>query len=387
MQEGIRPIEFGGPLHAMMRLPIALVAVVAIGIVLWDAFETIVLPRRVARRWRLARLFYRLTWTPWSAVARRIASRVQREAFLGVFGPFSLLVLLAMWAAGLILGFGVLHWSLSTTMHTPDEPPSLGTYLYVSGTTFFTLGLGDVTPRGALARGLTVLESGLGFGFLALVIGYFPVLYNAFSKREVSITLLDPRAGSPPSAGELLRRHGRDHLHHLDRFLHEWEQWTAELIESHVSYPVLAYFRSQHSNQSWLAALTTILDACALLMAGTEEGEDWQASITFATARHAAIDLAKVFHLEPRAPSPDRLSSSDFARLSHLLSEAGRPPSDPKETAQRLADLRQTYEPYINALADRFLMPLPVWVSPRPIKEPADTFPDTFGTTTATRIV
>jgi len=346
-----------------MRLPAALVAVALIGTVLWDAFEAIVLPRRVTRRWRLARLFYRLTWTLWSAVARRIASRVRRESFLGVYGPLSLLLLLALWAASLVVGFGALHWTLGTTMHAPDAPPSFGTYLYLSGTTFFTLGLGDVTPSGALARGLTVLESGVGFGFLALVIGYFPVLYTAFSRREVSITLLDPRAGSPPAVEELLRRHGRDHLHHLERFLHEWERWTAELMESHLSYPVLAYFRSQHAHQSWLGALTTILDACALLMAGVPDGSAWQAGVTFAMARHAVVDLARVFRLHPRAPSPDRLSSSDLVRLFHLLAEAGWQPTDPEGAARRLADLRLTYEPYVNALAGHLLMPLPAWTS------------------------
>src|SRR6058998_1043896 len=346
-----------------MRSPVALIAVAVIGIVLWDAFETIVLPRRVTRRWRLARFFYRLTWKPWAAIARRIASRARRESFLGFYGPLSLLFLLVLWAASLVLGFGVLQWSLVTTMHTPDGPPSFGTYLYLSGTTFFTLGLGDVTPRGPLARGLTVLESGVGFGFLALVIGYFPVLYNAFSRREVSITLLDPKAGSPPNVEELLRRHGQDHFHRLDRFLHEWERWTAELMESHISYPVLAYFRSQHANQSWLAALTTILDTCALLLAGDRDGSVWQARVTFAMARHAVVDLARVFHLEPRAPSPDRLSPPDLARLVRLLAEAGRPPSDTAETTRRLADYRRTYEPYVNALADRLLMPLPAWTS------------------------
>src|SRR5439155_10540484 len=254
-----------GVTMVVARLPVAFLAIALIGTVLWDAFESIVLPRRVTRRWRLARLFYRLTWTLWAAVARRIGSRARRESFLGIFGPLSLLLLLALWAASLVLGFGALHWSLGTTLHTLDAPSSFGTYLYLSGTTFFTLGLGDVAPRGPLARGLTVVESGVGFGFLALVIGYFPVLYNAFSRREVSITLLDPRAGSPPTVDELLLRHGRERLHHLDRFLHEWEKWTAELMESHLSYPVLAYFRSQHAHQSWLAALTTVLDSCAPL--------------------------------------------------------------------------------------------------------------------------
>jgi len=361
-----------------MSFPIALGAAALIGIVLWDAFEAIVLPRRVTRRWQLARLFYRLTWTLWSAVARRIASRGRRESYLGIYGPLSLLLLLALWAASLVFGFGTLHWSLGTSMRTPGEPPSFGTYLYLSGTTFFTLGLGDVTPRGPLARGLTVLESGVGFGFLALVIGYFPVLYNAFSRREVSITLLDPRAGSPPAVAELLRRHGRDHLHHLDRFLNDWERWTAELMESHLSYPVLAYFRSQHANQSWLGALTTILDVCALLMTASAASA-WQARVTFAMARHAVVDLARVFHLHPRSPSQERLAPSDLALLSSLLADAGRQPADAKEAARRLGDLRRTYEPYVNALADHLLMPLPAWTSPPATKETAGAAPDTAG--------
>src|SRR5207245_373703 len=256
---------------AAVRLPRALVAVSLIGFVLWDAFEAIVLPRRVTRRWRMARLSYRLTWMIWSGVARRIQTRARRESYLGIYGPLSLLLLLALWAASLVLGFGALHWSLGTTMHTPGEPPSFGTYLYLSGTTFFTLGLGDITPRGPLARGLTALESGVGFGFLALVIGYFPVLYQAFSRREVSITLLDPRAG------------------------------------------------------------------------------------------HAVVDLARVFRLTPRSPSTDRLPPAELVRLVRLLAEAGRPATEPDGLARRLVDLRRTYEPYVSALADHLLMPLPAW--------------------------
>ncbi len=355
-----------------MRLPEALVAVALIGFVLWDAFEVIVLPRRVTRRWRMARLFYRLTWSLWSCVARLIRSRARRESYLGIYGPLSLLFLVALWAASLVLGFGALHWSLGTTMHTPGEPPSFGTYVYLSGTTFFTLGLGDVTPRGPLARGLTALESGVGFGFLALVIGYFPVLYQAFSRREVSITLLDPRAGSPPTVAEMLRRHGGDQLHHLERFLHDWERWTAELMESHLSYPVLAYFRSQHANQSWLAALTAIMDASALLIAGVKDASAWQARVTFAMARHAVVDLSRVFHLTPRAPATDRLPPADLARLVHLLAEAGRAPSDPEGLARRLGDLRRTYEPYVSALADHLLMPLPAWTPAEGTKGTAD---------------
>src|SRR5712692_3533397 len=193
-----------------MRILIAILGVALVFLVLWDAFETIVLPRRVVRRVRLTRMFYRATWRPWSAMAIWISPGRRRETYLGYYGPLSLLFLLSVWAAGLVLGFALLHWGTGSGLNRPGETVRFSTDLYLSGTTFFTLGLGDVTPRTPLARALAFLESGMGFGFLALVIGYLPVLYQSFSRREVNITLLDARAGSPPSAEELLRGVGAD---------------------------------------------------------------------------------------------------------------------------------------------------------------------------------
>src|SRR5271157_4060685 len=178
-----------------------------LALVFLDAFEAIVLPRRVTRRFRFTRLFYRTTWNSWRRAARVFRSKKRREMLLGFYGPFSLLLLLATWAAALVLGFALLHYGAGSAVNTGGAPPSFATDLYLSGTSFFTLGIGDVTPRSAFARVLTVAEAGVGFAFLAVLIGYMPVIYQSFSRREVGITLLDSRAGSPPSAGELLRRH------------------------------------------------------------------------------------------------------------------------------------------------------------------------------------
>src|SRR5437870_3063644 len=273
-----------------------------LAVVLWDAFETIVLPRRVNRRVRLTRLFYRATWQPFSFLALRVRSVKRREATLSFFGPLSLLLLLALWATGLMLGFGLLHYAMGSRVALHGARPGLAVDLYFSGTTFFTLGLGDATPQSWRSRLFTIVEGGMGFGFLALVIGYFPVIYQAFSRRETDIALLDARAGSPPSAAELLRRHqGTDGQASLETVLHEWEHWAAELLETHLSYPLLAYFRSQHTNESWLAALTMMLDTSALLMvAGAKGGCARQARLTFAMARHAIVDLAQVFSTPPR---------------------------------------------------------------------------------------
>lgn len=201
----------------------------------------------------------------------------------------------------------------------------------------------------------------MGFAFLALVIGYLPVIYQAFSRREASTSLLDARAGSPPSAGELLRRHGQN-IHDLDRLLLEWERWSAEILESHLSYPVLCYYRSQHNNQSWLGALTAVLDASALVMVGIDGASRHQAQLTFAMARHAVVDLAQILNTPPRKPDPDRLPPEELNRLRGALAAAGVKLAEGEAADQRLSELRRMYEPFVSPLADYLFISLPPWV-------------------------
>jgi hypothetical protein len=289
----------------------------------------------------------------------------RREKYLGIFGPLSLLMLLTMWALGLILGYAILLWSVNARLNVPPADTNFGTYLYISGTTFFTLGLGDVVPLLPMGRLFVVIEAATGFGLLAIVIGYLPVLYQAFSRREVNISLLDARAGSPSSAAEMLRRHSESkHLHDLDMVLHEWEHWAAELMESHLSYPVLCYFRSQHDNQSWLAALTTVLDTCALVMVGVDGAPAWQAKLTFAMARHAVVDIAQIFETAPTAPDAclTRLFPGDLERIRVILEQNSAHLQDGDEAEKKLAELRLMYEPYVCALSEMLLMPLPPWI-------------------------
>lgn len=346
----------------MMRGLAAVVGAFLLAVVLWDAFETIVLPRRVTRRVRLTRLFYRSTWRPFRMTARWVRSGNKRESYLSYFGPLSLLLLIALWATVLIFAFGLLQYAAGSAVQLASEPSGWGTDLYLSGTTFFTLGLGDVVPRGTLARALTVTEAGLGFAFLAIVVGYFPVLYQAFSRRETNISLLDARAGTPPSAAELLRRHqGPGGPVALEEMLRDWEHWAGEVLETHLSYPLLAYFRSQHTNQSWLAALTTVLDASALLMVQSEVACARQARLTFAMARHAVVDLAQVFSTPPREPPEDRLPPAALARLHAALAGIDLPLADDPATNARLTEVRHTYEPYVAALSRYLLQPLPSW--------------------------
>ena len=345
-----------------MRTPAAILAAFLILVILSDAFQTIILSRRVVRRFRLTRAFYRLLWTPWRAVARRLPEGYWREAVLTVFGPLSLILLIILWALGLVVSFGLLHWGLRSQLLDRDGTSGFGVDLYMSGTTFFTLGLGDVTPSTPVARVLTVLESFMGFAFLALVIGYLPLISQAFSRREVSISMLDARAGSPPTAARLLCRHGDDRRDDLVDLLRAWERWSAELLESHISFPLLSYFRSQHDNQSWVAALTTVLDVCALIVARMDEGPVTIASLTFAMARHAVADLCAIFGLEPVSPPGDRLPAADERRLESVLAAVAVQLRSDEASVAKFRALRSRYEPHVYALSRFLLMRLPPWV-------------------------
>jgi hypothetical protein len=348
--------------------------------VLWDAFETIVLPRQVTRRFRLARAFYRVTWVPWSWAARFAPTRKLRERFLGIYGPLSLPFLLGVWAVGMIFGFGLLFWSLGDAVPSAAQSTHLFTAMYLSGSTFFTLGLGDVVPHTTLARSLAVAEAGTGFGFLALVLGYLPVIYQSFSRREVVISLLDARAGSPPSAAELLRRMtGGGSLEDLEEFLHEWEHWAADLLESHLSYPVLIYFRSQHDNQSWISALCAVLDASAFLTSALEGSCLRQARLTFAMARHATVDLARVFRRVPAPLHDKRVLPEAIRELCRDLAAAGVPLRPVEDLSPRFLEFRQMYEPYLRAMADFLQLDLPGFA-------PASRRPDNWQTSIWNRL-
>jgi hypothetical protein len=354
------------------RLPMTFVAVILgaliMLVVLLDAVESMVLPRRATRKYRLARYYYRGVWYVWWHLSNRLTRRGLRQHFLSLFGPLSLFGLFTLWVVCLILSFSFFHWALGAPMGSEKAAPTLWTCLYLSGETFFTLGYGDLAPTVPIGRALSVWESGMGFGFMAVIIGYLPVLYQAFSRREHTISMLDARASSPPTAGELLCRLAEaGALSQTDAMLQEWESWSADLLESQLSFPVLAFYRSQHDNQSWLACLAVILDTCALMLANIVDINRHQTQITFAMARHAAVDLALIFKTPPRENLPERLGDECYACLMGTLKET-KLRVDVSETSEaRLKELRAMYEPFIDALANYFHFELPPIATPNEV--------------------
>jgi Ion channel len=327
----------------------------------------VVLPRRVRRHLRLTALFYRRTWIPWRGIARRIKTVSRQQNFLGYFGPLSLILLLAFWATGLIFGFALIQHGIGGHEQLNKEPLTFGKILYHSGETFFTLGYGDIVPTSGGARALSVVEAGMGFAFLGVVIGYIPVVYTSFSRREIQISMLDARAGSPPSASELLvRLAGRSEdpgvdQKVLDEVLREWERWAGELLESQISYPVLTFFRSQHSNQSWVGALTTMLDVTSLILTGIEGVNPGQAKLTFAMARHAAVDLAQVVNARYDPAAEERLPEAELTALQEALTAAGLKLRSDEYALEKLGRLRSMYEPYVHSTARNLMLTLPPW--------------------------
>lgn len=344
----------------MLSVIVAALALCLLGAVLQDAFEVMLLPRRVYRRIRLTRFFFRTAWTVWGALADRIRDDTTRERFLSVFGALSMVILFILWAVALITGFGLLEWSTQRARAAP-----LADQFYMSGVTFFTLGYGDVVPQTALARLIAVIEAGCGIGFIAIVIGYLPVLYQLFARREAHIIQLDARAGSPPSAVTMLARHAQcQGLDRLDDLLREWEIWASDLLESHLSYPMLVYYRSQHENQSWLAAIAAIMDCCALILVGVEDIAPLQARMTFAMARQVIVEIARSFDVAPsRYTGGDRLPHDEYRRMEEILRRAGVHWTEESQSEEALAGLRATYEPLLDGLRVALRLSLPTWIA------------------------
>jgi hypothetical protein len=348
----------------MTALGSLLVGAVLIVLVLQDAFEVMLLPRRVKRRYRFTSLYFRVAWAAWVLLAHASRPGARRERFLSIFGPLSMTLLFSLWAFGSIVAFGLIQWSLQQSDGSPPAVDLAGN-MYLSGVTFFTLGYGDLTPNTTPARIAAVFEAGVGFGLIAVVIGYLPVLYQLFSRREAHVIQLDGRAGSPPTATTLLTRHAEGNgLDKMDDLLRSWEIWGAELLESHLTYPMLTYYRSQHDDQSWLAALAALLDTCSLVLVGIEDVKPLQARMTFAMLRQVVLEIARSLGVTPPVKSRDsRLSQEHYELMVAAFETSGLTWNGGQQARETLSAVRATYEPLLQGLADYLLSPLPGFVA------------------------
>lgn len=348
-----------------MRIVVGVISLVLLAFLLVEFFIVFLLPRRVKRDPAIARAILRTLWIPWRGTASALPTR-SADTMLGFFGPFGLLAILGLLSAGVTVCYAGLYWATSTRLGGAHPAP-FTEHLYFSAATLVSATTTS-GPTGAGGKVIQVVEAANGLTFLAIAIGYLPALYQAFSQREIDVSRLDARAGSPPCAALLLERSGqRGGWRDLDPYLREWETWTAELMETHLGYPILGWFRSQHVNQNWLAALTTVVDACAYAIAyGPDDATD-AAELTFRIGRHALTDLAYVFSTrrvkrDPEPRSRTRLTAEGLAELRSRLEGSGLHTDAPDGAAQRLDELRSEYEPYAIAIAGQLALALPDWL-------------------------
>lgn len=313
------------------------VGLARIAVTLQDAFEVVLLPRRIRRRLRLTSIFFRATWIAWASAVSRMGGRPRREHLLVVYGPLAIACLFGLWATRLIAGFGQLQWARAYG-HDASDP--IASRLFMRGDAFFTLGYGDI---------------------VALTLSALPVLYQHFAPRDVQLIQLAPRAGSPASgATPLLRCATASGPAVLESWLRGWEIWAAGVRGSHASRPMLAYHRSQHRHQSRPASPALIPDCCALIVAYGGEGASLQACAAMATARRYLDETVESLGLAPAAaslvPFPD---AGGVSHLVGLLARSGLARVRHEEADILLAELGDIYEGYLAALSGRLLLPLP----------------------------
>ncbi len=347
-----------------MDIALFLVGLLIIASVIWDVFESIVVPRPTPGRYRIARNLVRGTWVVWRAVAFRARTPDARERMLGTYAPIIVLVLLACWVILLVFGYGLILFALRGQLD--PSPDSLAEASYVAGVSLLTIGFGEFVPTGVLARAVSLVAAASGLGVVALVITYLFSLYGAFQRREVQVVTLDARAGAPPSAVNLLETYARTGMvDELPRLFGDWEVWSAEVLDSHVAYPILGYFRSTHDNESWVSSLGAVMDAATLVLTTIEGVPHGRAEMLVGIGQHLVEDVANYFGFpDVHAPGVERF---EFDEARDRLAAAGYQLRDADLAWSLFADLRSLYAVRLNSLATYWLTPPAQWVGDRSV--------------------
>lgn len=337
------------------------VGMALIGLVLWDIFQTVVLPRPSPTRIRLARNLVGLSWPLWRWRALRKLTTIEQEKILGTYAPATVLILLIAWIAIMVFGFGLVLYALREGL---EPAPDFGSSMYFAGTSVLTIGFGDITASHGLARVVSVIAGGLGLGILALGITYLFSLYASFQRREILVVRLEARAGAPPSGVALLEAYGADELRHdLAPFFGEWEAWAAEVLDTHVAYPILPYFRSSHDNVSWVSSLGAVLDASALVLTTVERGPTGAAHMIQRVGGHFVEDLANLFGWR-RTDNP-LVARSEFDEARERLARAGWKLRDAENSWRSFVEMRSEYATRLNEMALYWVTPPALWIGDR----------------------
>jgi len=339
-----------------------LIGVLFVGAVLWDVFQTVVVPRPSPGRFRIARNLTRFSWRIVRALALRMGSSRRRDGMTGAFAPFMVLLLLVAWVLTLLVGFGLIDFALRDEIAPP--PASISEAVYAAGTALFTIGFGDYVPTGTLARIVSLVAAGSGLGIVALVVTYLFMLYGGFQRREVQVVTLDARAGAPASGVNLLETYSRLGLvAELPELFATWETWAAEVLDSHVAYPILNYFRSSHDNESWVGSCGAVLDAATLVLTTIEGVPRGHAEMFTAMGEHLVEDVGHLFHFENQPGAG--IARMEFEEARFRLAKAGYALADSDRAWPAFVARRGHYAARLKLLAAWILSPPSQWIGDR----------------------
>jgi hypothetical protein len=338
-------------LHVLSVLAGAVVVV----LIVTDAVGTLVVTQGRTAPWRPTRVWYSSTWRATRALCARLPFKGS-EVALSVYPAVSLLGLLVLWLAGLVLGWGLLYWGIGFKVLGSSD---LGTVFYYAGTSLLTPAFG--TAHGAAERTLTLVETLTGLGTIALLISYLPALYGAYSRREARLLTLDDPLGARITPVRVIAVHSGDGDRELlYRFFAEWEMWIAEILESHVSYPMLALFRSQHPGQSWITALGVVTDAATLTCACVDGADQREPYFTYRRGRRAVMEISERLHVRAGIPE-DWLTPANFDVAWEVLLGLGLPLRNKSDSWERLQVLRSSYGTRLQELMDFLIAPRGFW--------------------------
>ncbi len=342
-----------------MDLLIGLAGLLLLGLVLWDVFEGIVVPRPTPGRLRIARYIIPPTWRLWRFVGGRTRDGLSRDSFLGLFAPGTAVLLLVIWLGVIVVAYGLILYGLRAELQ--PTPHDVVEAIYFAGASVLTIGYGDIIATGGLSRLAVLTSAATGLGVVALVITFLFSLFGSYQRREILVVTLAARAKAPPSAITLLETSARlGMVDGLPQLFAEWERWAAEVLDSHVAYPLLVYFRSSHDNSSWISALGAVLDAAALVLTTIRGVPRGQAEITKRVGAHLVEDISNYLGLAGDGAAVDR---EQFAAVHARLAHAGYDLEPETEAWHAFEAARGSYAGRLIALAEYLATPAPVWVA------------------------
>ncbi|MCQ4079276.1 hypothetical protein NGB36_01280 [Streptomyces sp. RB6PN25] len=319
-------------------------AVIVLGI-FSSVLRTLVIPRPT--RSGFTQVVQRLVHRPFQLLANLMSSAEAKDRVLGPVAPLAILVTLVSWLVCFVVGYALLEAAVSGF--------GIRDALVESGSSLFTLGFAS-----SKRTTLTVVDfcaAATGPIVVGLQVGYLPTLYGAYQRRETEVTLLQARAGSPPWGPEILARYAQvELLDVLTDLFRNWERWSAQVSESHTTYPILVHFRSPKATRNWLIALLAVMDAAALRLAFNPSLPKTEVRMALRAGFVCLRDIADMkgipYAQDPHPDDPIELSYEDFLRGVARMEEQGYPlQRTPQEAWPHFRGWRVNYEALAYRLA------------------------------------